>query len=101
MSKTHRDKLRYQAKHRWKNEPPEYEWFGPFRIFLGHNKKDVHEPPWHRIWRYSVHSNHNNQAKYWHRWSNRKYRRLVKKLIKQERYGEIPLKPENVDWCIY
>lgn len=38
--------------------------------------------------------------KFWFRNSNRKYRRLVKKLIRQERYGDIPHKPENVDWSI-
>lgn len=101
MSKTYIHMRRYHAKHYYKNQPEEYVWLGPFRMFLGHNKKDIHEPNWDTLYRYNhSHSNHTNMEKFWFRNSNRKYRRLVKKLIRQERYGDIPHKPENVDWSI-
>lgn len=101
MSKTYKHMRRYKAKHYYENEPSEYLWIGPFRLFLGHNKKDLNEPDWHRLYRFGhSHSNHNNQEKYWFTWSNRKFRRLSKKLIRQGRYDELPHKPENVDWSI-
>lgn len=91
---------RYKAKHY--ESPDEYIWIGPFRLFTGH-KKDLSEPVWRTLARhcYICASNHNNQAKYWYTNSKRKFRRKTRQLIKQGRYDELPVKPENVDWEIW
>jgi hypothetical protein len=99
MSKTYRDKLRYQAKDYYSRQPSEYEWIGPFRIFLGHNPKDINEPEWWSLHRFYTVQNYGN-AKWWHRWANRKHRRTARKLIRAGHYDAIPRKPENVDWNI-
>ena len=93
---------RYHAKHYYKNRPEQYVWIGPFRVFIGHEKKDINEPEWRSLSRFrcGMRNSHNNQAKYWYRWSNRRFRRIVKKLIHQGRYDDLPVKPDNVDWTI-
>lgn len=102
MSKTYIHMRRYHAKHYYEKEPEEYQWIGPFRLFLGHNKRDIHEPDWDTLYRFSCcHSgNHANEAKYWFTWASRKFRRRSKQLIRQGRYDELPHKPDNVDWHI-
>ena len=97
MSKTYRDKKRWLADRYYQSRPPEYEWFGPFRIFLGHNPKDINEPEWDKLHRYCCVDNYGNY-KWWRTYTHKKYRRLTRKLIHLERYDDLPKKPENIDW---
>jgi len=99
MSKTYRDKERWRAKNYYKNEPPEYEWFGPFRIFLGHNKKDPNEPQWGKLHKYCCVDNYGNY-KWWRRWSHKKMRRKTKIMLSQGKYDLLPIKPENIDYIM-
>lgn len=100
MSKTYIDQLRYDAKGFYDRQPPEYEWLGPFRIFLGHNKKDLNEPDWRRLNRTWCVDNYAN-AEWWRKWSNRNFRRRNKQLLHQERYEELLLKPVSVDYHLW
>jgi hypothetical protein len=103
MSKTYIQMRRYRAAQYYKNRTSRlYDYIGPFRIFMGHSKRDLMEPADWSLHRYPCHwhNNHKNQAKYWFTWSKRRFRRETRKLLNTGRYDEIPQKPENVDWHI-
>lgn len=91
MSRTFKDQRRWDYREYWRN----MEWSRSDGSPLPHQEPIGH----YDIYRFPIGGD--CDAKWWYTWSNRKYRRLVKRLIRQNNFDDIPKKPINVDWIIY
>ena len=100
MSKTYIDQLRYDAKNYYSRQPNLCDWFGPFLVFMGHPKKDLNEPIWRTLSRSHAVDNYGG-AGWWRRWSNRKYRRMNRQLIRKGREDEINKRPTDIDYHLW